>query len=128
MQLSKRVIKFLLQILLIMAITYVGSVIQRVLHIPIAGSIVGLVLFFLLLQLKVIPAKWVSEGSNFFLATMVFFFVPSVVGIMDVAPIININYILFFSMIILGTCCVALISGFIAEKMVKTARYGNETN
>ncbi|WP_404829154.1 CidA/LrgA family protein [Staphylococcus xylosus] len=111
-----------------MGITYIGNVIQSVLHIPIAGSIVGLLVFFLLLQFKVIPSKWVSEGSNFFLTTMVFFFVPSVVGVMDVVSDINLNFILFFSMVILGTCCVALISGFIAEKMVKTARYGNGQN
>ncbi|SCT96217.1 holin-like protein [Staphylococcus xylosus] len=128
MQISKKVSKVLLQVLLIMAITYIGNVIQSVLHIPIAGSIVGLLVFFLLLQFKVIPSKWVSEGSNFFLTTMVFFFVPSVVGVMDVVSDINLNFILFFSMVILGTCCVALISGFIAEKMVKTARYGNGQN
>lgn len=56
---------------------------------------------------------------------MVFFFVPSVVGVMDVVSEINLNFILFFAMIILGTCCVALISGFIAEKMVRTTEYGN---
>jgi holin-like protein len=111
-----------------MGITYLGNVIQRYMHIPIAGSIVGLLLFFLLLQFKVIPAKWVNEGSNFFLTTMVFFFVPSVVGIMDVVPMINLNFILFFSMILLGTCCVALISGFIAEKMVKNKQDGNGVN
>ncbi|WP_440858754.1 CidA/LrgA family protein [Staphylococcus shinii] len=111
-----------------MGITYIGNVIQTVLHIPIAGSIVGLLVFFLLLQFKIIPSKWVNEGSNFFLTTMVFFFVPSVVGVMDVVSDINLNFILFFSMIILGTCCVALISGFIAEKMVKTTRYGNGQN
>lgn len=128
MQISKKVSKVLLQVLLIMGITYIGNVIQNVLHIPIAGSIVGLLVFFLLLQFKIIPSKWVNEGSNFFLTTMVFFFVPSVVGVMDVVSDINLNFILFFSMIILGTCCVALISGFIAEKMVKTARYGNGQN
>lgn len=128
MQISKKVSKVLLQVLLIIGITYIGNVIQSVLHIPIAGSIVGLLVFFLLLQFKIIPSKCVSEGSNFFLTTMVFFFVPSVVGVMDVVSDINLNFILFFSMIILGTCCVALISGFIAEKMVKTARYGNGQN
>ncbi|HJG40384.1 MAG TPA: CidA/LrgA family protein, partial [Staphylococcus saprophyticus] len=41
---------------------------------------------------------------------------------------INLNFILFFSMILLGTCCVALISGFIAEKMVKNKQDGNGVN
>ncbi|WP_419723894.1 CidA/LrgA family protein [Staphylococcus saprophyticus] len=128
LQQFKKIITVLIQVLVIMGITYLGNAIQRYMHIPIAGSIVGLLLFFLLLQFKVIPAKWVNEGSNFFLTTMVFFFVPSVVGIMDVVPMINLNFILFFSMILLGTCCVALISGFIAEKMVKNKQDGNGVN
>lgn len=128
MQISLRVVRVLLQIIIIMGVTYVGNILQSVLHIPIAGSIVGLILFFLLLQFKIIPSKWVSEGSNFFLTFMVFFFVPSVVGVMDVVSEINLNFILFFVMIALGTCCVALVSGFIAEKMVKGPRYGNGQN
>ena len=52
---------------------------------------------------------------------MVFFFIPSVVGIMDVASNITMNYILFFIVIIIGTCLVALSSGYIAEKMLEKA-------
>jgi holin-like protein len=58
----------------------------------------------------------------------VFFFIPSVVGVMDVVSEIDVNFVLFFTMVIFGTCCVALISGFIAEKMVKITRYGNGQN
>ena len=58
---------------------------------------------------------------------MVFFFIPSVVGVMDVVSEIDVNFVLFFTMVIFGTCCVALISGFI-EKMVKITRYGNGQN
>lgn len=125
MQVALKIIKIMFQALIIMGITFIGNKIQMIFDIPIAGSIVGLILFFLLLQFKIIPTKWVEEGSKFFLDTMVFFFVPSVVGIMDVANMINFNFILFFIMIVLGTCCVALISGFIAEKMVKAEQYGN---
>ena len=125
MQVALKIVKIMFQALIIMGITFIGNKIQMIFDIPIAGSIVGLILFFLLLQFKIIPTKWVEEGSKFFLATMVFFFVTSVVGIMDVANMINFNFILFFIMIVLGTCCVALISGFIAEKMVKAEQYGN---
>lgn len=121
MQLALKVVKIIIQIAVISGITYLGNVLQQALHIPIAGSIVGLALFFVLLQFKIIPEKWIKEGANFLLATMVFFFVPSVVGIMDIASNINLNYIVFFLLVIVGTCSVALISGYIAEKMFKTS-------
>ena len=111
-------VKLVLQLALILLITYIGTEVQKLLHIPLAGSIVGLILFFLLLQFKIIPESWIDVGANFLLKTMVFFFIPSVVGIMDVASDITLNYVLFFIVIIIGTCVVALSSGFIAEKMV----------
>ena len=115
---AKFFVKLVLQLALILLITYIGTEVQKLLHIPLAGSIVGLILFFLLLQFKIIPESWIDVGANFLLKTMVFFFIPSVVGIMDVASDITLNYVLFFIVIIIGTCVVALSSGFIAEKMV----------
>lgn len=115
---AKFLVKLVLQLALILLITYIGTEVQKLLHIPLAGSIVGLILFFLLLQFKIIPESWIDVGANFLLKTMVFFFIPSVVGIMDVASDITLNYVLFFIVIIIGTCVIALSSGFIAEKMV----------
>ena len=119
MEKAKFVIKLILQLALIMLITFIGTEVQKLLHIPLAGSIVGLMLFFLLLQVKIIPESWINVGADFLLKTMVFFFIPSVVGIMDVASNITMNYILFFIVIIIGTCLVALSSGYIAEKMLE---------
>ena len=119
MEKAKFVIKLILQLALIMLITFIGTEVQKLLHIPLAGSIVGLMLFFLLLQFKIVPESWIDVGANFLLKTMVFFFIPSVVGIMDVASNITMNYILFFIVIIIGTCLVALSSGYIAEKMLE---------
>ena len=119
MEKAKFVIKLILQLALIMLITFIGTEVQKLLHIPLAGSIVGLMLFFLLLQFKIVPESWINVGADFLLKTMVFFFIPSVVGIMDVPSNITMNYILFFIVIIIGTCLVALSSGYIAEKMLE---------
>ncbi|MBO8686494.1 CidA/LrgA family protein [Staphylococcus aureus] len=88
------IIKLLLQLGIIIVITYIGTEIQKIFHLPLAGSIVGLFLFYLLLQFKIVPLTWVEDGANFLLKTMV-----------------------FFAVIIIGTCIVALSSGYIAEKM-----------
>ncbi|APC46860.1 CidA/LrgA family protein [Virgibacillus halodenitrificans] len=111
--------RILSQISIIFLITALGNKIQSVLHIPIVGSIVGLATFFLLLQFKVIPERWVQEGANILLGTMVLFFIPSIVGGMNIIEQINLNYLIFIALIILGTCIVALASGYLAEKMVQ---------
>ena len=68
---AKFLVKLVLQLALILLITYIGTEVQKLLHIPLAGSIVGLILF-LLLQFKIIPESWIDVGANFLLKTMVF--------------------------------------------------------
>lgn len=46
MEKAKFVIKLILQLALIMLITFIGTEVQKLLHIPLAGSIVGLMSFF----------------------------------------------------------------------------------
>lgn len=116
----------LLQLILIIVITYIGNIIQKVLHIPIASSIVGLILFFLLLQFKIIPVRLVEDAASFLLSTMIFFFVPSVVGAMNIGSSINIKFVAFIIVIVVGTCCIALVSGYIAEKMIAKTDDGDE--
>ncbi|QLK86815.1 CidA/LrgA family protein [Staphylococcus sp. 17KM0847] len=113
-----KVLTVVWQISLIYGITRLGSWLQGFFHIPLAGSIVGLILFYILLQLKIVRITWVKDGANFLLATMVFFFVPSVIGVMDVITEIDMNFVVFFALVVIGTLLVALTSGIVAEKMV----------
>lgn len=126
MKYIQRALIILLQFILIIVITYIGNVIQKALHIPIASSIVGLILFFLLLQFKIIPVRIVEGAASFLLSTMIFYFVPSVVGAMNIESVISIKFVAFIIVIVVGTCCVALISGYIAEKMIAKTEDGDE--
>ncbi|WP_305752288.1 CidA/LrgA family protein [Mammaliicoccus sciuri] len=111
-------IKIILQICMIYFITVLGSWIQDTLNIPIAGSIIGLVILFLLLQFKIIKEEWIKDGANLLLSTMIFFFIPSIVGAMNLVDQINAQFIFLIVLVIASTCIVALSSGYIAEKML----------
>ncbi len=112
-------IKIILQICMIYFITVLGSWIQDTLNIPIAGSIIGLVILFLLLQFNIIKEEWIKDGANLLLSTMIFFFIPSIVGAMNLVDQINAQFIFLIVLVIASTCIVALSSGYIAEKMLK---------
>lgn len=112
-------IKIILQICMFYFITVLGSWIQETLNIPIAGSIIGLVILFLLLQFKIIKEEWIKDGANLLLSTMIFFFIPSIVGAMNLVNQINAQFIFLIVLVIASTCIVALSSGYIAEKMLK---------
>ncbi|RIN16211.1 CidA/LrgA family holin-like protein [Mammaliicoccus vitulinus] len=111
-----KMIKIVLQICVLYLITLLGSWIQETLNIPIAGSIIGLVILFLLLQFKIIKEDWIKDGANLLLGTMIFFFIPSIVGAMDLMEQMNSQFIFLIVLVVASTCIVALCSGYVAEK------------
>ena len=102
--------KFLKQLSLILFFYIVGELISHLIRliIPnllIPGSLIGMLLLFILLITKVIKFDWIDTVSDFFLKNMAFFFIPSVVSLMAyfeiITPILwKLFVILFTSFII----------------------------
>ena len=68
---------------------YISSFIQSVVVIP--GSIIGMILLFILLKAKVIKLESINEVSNFFLDNMAIFFIPSGVSLIKSLDLISDN-------------------------------------
>lgn len=122
----KMFIKILFQVSLIYMITQIGKWLQEILHIPIAGSIVGLALLFLLLLTGILPERWIEVGANKLINVMILFFVPSIVGIMDIADQIGPGYIIMVVLLIVSTSLVALSSGYVCEKFLNINKTDKE--
>lgn len=111
-------IKTITQAAAITLIAAIGNFLADFLNLPIAGSIAGLILFYLLLQFKAIPENWIKDGANLFIGLMIFFFIPSIVGGMETVRNIDINYFLIMTVVLAGTVTVAFVSGYVAEKII----------
>ncbi|WP_204205797.1 CidA/LrgA family protein [Mammaliicoccus sciuri] len=122
----KTYIKILFQVSLIYMITQIGKWLQEILHIPIAGSIVGLALLFLLLLTGILPDRWIEVGANKLINVMILFFVPSIVGTMDIADQIGPGYIIMVVLLIVSTSLVALSSGYVCEKFLNINKTDKE--
>ncbi len=74
--------KYLKQLLIILAICFIGEILHAVIPLPIPASIYGLVLMLLCLITKLIPEHAVAEVSDFLLGIMPVMFIPSAVGLL----------------------------------------------
>ncbi|GGI01614.1 MULTISPECIES: CidA/LrgA family protein [Mammaliicoccus] len=122
----KLFIKILFQVSLIYVITQIGKWLQEILHIPIAGSIVGLAFLFFLLLTGILPEHWIEVGANKLINVMILFFVPSIVGVMDIADQIGPSYIIMVVLLIITTSLVALSSGYVCEKILNINKANKE--
>ncbi len=69
--------------LLIYACLYLGIGISALLPITLPGSIIGMLILFMLLSLQIIPSQWVKPGCHLLIRNMALLFVPIGVGVMQ---------------------------------------------
>lgn len=75
--------QYLRAFVLIYACLYAGIFISSLLPITIPGSIIGMLIMFILLALQILPAKWVNPGCVLLIRYMALLFVPIGVGVMQ---------------------------------------------
>ena len=105
--------KLYVQLMIIFMISLVGEGISSVFHLPVPGSIIGLVLLFLALQFKLLRLRHISMVGNFLLANMTILFLPPAVGIMDkfqvIAPYLLPIILVVLGAIVLNVCVIAVV-------------------
>lgn len=103
---------------------YISSFIQGAILIP--GSIVGMLLLFLLLQFKVLDLSSIENISGFFLDNMAVFFIPAGVSLVKSLDLIKENVLVLLLVICLSTLVVMYTTGIIVEKMIKKKEEGQK--
>ena len=112
--------KLYVQLMILFVISLIGEGISSFFHLPIPGSIIGLIILFLALQFKWLRTRHVNIVGNFLLANMTILFLPPAVGIMEkfdiIAPyLLPIVLIVFFAAVI-NIILIALVVQFIKRR------------
>ncbi|MBA2878353.1 CidA/LrgA family protein [Anoxybacillus ayderensis] len=97
------------------ALYMIGSFIQQLLHIPIPGSMIGMLLLFLLLMTGIVKEKWVARGANMLLSHLTLLFIPATVGVMDYVELFSGKGIWSVVIVIVSTMMVMVFAGFIGQ-------------
>ncbi|MFC3884322.1 CidA/LrgA family protein [Bacillus songklensis] len=114
-----KIFTILLQMILLTVIFLLGEGIVRLFHLPVPGSIIGLAILFLLLQLKIIKLSWIEKGGNLLLANLLLFFIPAVVGLINYTDVIKQYGIQIMAVIVVSTVLVMSVTGLVAELVSK---------
>ena len=81
--------QYLRSFILIYICLYAGIAISSLLPITIPGSIIGMLILFVLLSLQILPAKWVKPSCHLLIRYMALLFVPIGVGVMQYVDVIK---------------------------------------
>ncbi|MCF8564086.1 CidA/LrgA family protein [Alicyclobacillus tolerans] len=117
-----KVILAAIQIAILYGFSLVGSLLSHWLHIDIPGSILGLILLFILLRLKVIRVEWLERGGNWLIANLLLFFIPPAVGVLSYQHLMETKGEYFVLVIALSTVLVMVSTGLVTEFLSRVER------
>ncbi|MNW29067.1 Holin-like protein CidA [compost metagenome] len=115
----KKIAQGILQIGVLLLFSVGMNALMGWLHWPIPGSIVGMLLLFILLQTKIIRLSWIEIGASWLLAELLLFFIPSAVGVMDYLPLLEHDGMSILFIVLLGTFIVMAVTGLVATFISK---------
>ncbi|SCZ80806.1 CidA/LrgA family protein [Acidaminobacter hydrogenoformans] len=109
--------KYVLPFGLIWLMLETGSVLSRLIEpvILIPGSILGMLLLFVLLLTGVVKMEWLSPVTSVFLKHMSFFFIPLGVGLLGAADLIAPIWVEMTLLLIVSNLAVMLGVGWIVQ-------------
>lgn len=110
-----KILKVIIQVIILYAFFMLGNFLQAILHIPISGSIIGLFLLLGALILKIIPVSAIKQGSEFLLLFLTLLFVPATIGIIKYPFLFSIQGALVVFIVILSTIITMIIVGITSQ-------------
>lgn len=96
-----------------------GEFLRATLSIPLPGSIIGLLVLWGLLSIKVIKLRWVEKGAYVFLATLPLYLIPATVGVMDYGHVFAGKGSLLIVITIISTFITMVVASLVSQSMAK---------
>lgn len=114
-----RIIRIIVQIGILNIFYYIGVGIVSYLHIPLPGSVIGLLLLALSLNFKIIKVEYIQDGAGFLIGILTLFFIPATVGIIDYPELMSTTGLLIILAVIVSTLIAIYLSGLVTQLIEK---------
>lgn len=106
------------QLFIILSINLAGELMSKYLHLPLPGSITGMLILLVLLLTGVIKERQISETADFMLQNMGFFFIPAGVSIIVSYHALNGVYFETVTVVILSTLIVMAVTALATQLFI----------
>jgi holin-like protein len=91
-----------------------GSFLHK-LGVPVPGGVLGLMLFYLTMQVGLIKLKWVERTAGLLLRHMMLLFVPLTVGIIELGPLLSRQALAITASLLVSLIAVMLTTGLLGR-------------
>ncbi|WOV83057.1 CidA/LrgA family holin-like protein [Sporosarcina jeotgali] len=114
-----KIIVKLSQVAVLYGFYLAGSWIHDFLHIPLPGSIIGLLLVWGLLSTNLLQLKWIESGAHALLSVLPIFFIPATVAVMNYGHFFSGKGSLLIPITIVSTFLTMGMASFVSQSVAK---------
>ncbi|WP_042221211.1 CidA/LrgA family protein [Oceanobacillus manasiensis] len=111
--------KIILHTIVLIVFYQVGMLIQNTFNLFVPGSVIGMILLFIFLSLKVVKITWIENGARFIVDNLALFFIPVTVGVLDYYEVFAGIGSLLILIALISTMLVMGISGATSQLLIK---------
>lgn len=111
--------KTLKEFSLVLIILFTGQILQQKYNIPVPGTILGMIILLLLLLTRIVRIERIEKITNILLEHLTLFFVPSVVGVMNLFDKIKDIWVYILIILLTSTLVVMVVTGLTVQLLDK---------
>jgi holin-like protein len=113
----KHLFSFARGIVILLAFLYAGNAVSALLHLPLPGSVLGMVMLAAALHLRLIRPEWVKPAADVLIRHMSLLYIPPGVGVMAYFGLIRREWLPLVAAGVVGMVAVMLVVGLLQQRM-----------
>ena len=113
------IMKYLKQLIIILAAYLLGAVVQAVFKLPIPGTVLGLIFLFIGLYTGLIKTEMIEDICEILMSHMSFLFIPAGVGLMTSYKLLQGKLAAFSLIILITTAVVWIVTAYVVKLLRK---------
>ena len=110
---------YLRQFLIILLLSFLGEVLNRILSFPIPASVYGLVLMLIALCTGILKVDQVKEASDFLIEIMPIMFIPAAAGLVESWGVLKPVILPVGVITVVTTVVVMAVTGLVTQGMIR---------
>ena len=114
--------KFIKQFGIILAISFIGEIMNYLIPLPVPASIYGLVLMLLCLHFGIVHIDFVKDSGKFLIEIMPLMFIPAAVGLIESWKTIGSKIGTYLIITVLSTIFVMIVAGHTTQAFIRFSK------
>lgn len=112
----------LLQVGVLYVFSLAGEWIQKIFHLSMPGSLIGMLILFIFLYTRILPLKWFELGAEKLIVFLPLFLIPSTTGLIEYGSFLFSKGSIIFLTVVVSTLVTLIISGYVSQLLVTSKK------